>query len=252
MFMVVLSHVLYNNHLCSFNWFMWHIPGFIIISGWFGIRFRWRKMLKLIATVYACYWLAALFNLAEGVTFSSLLIPHGGWFLPFYCLLMLFSPICDAAMECRKQHKLIFICIMTLIIVGWIPLLSANPHLARIRVPGMQGHGLLLMIGIYMLARFARYYDVREKLSLLAWCMCFSIGILACGVIGNNFPGSVCYASPIAIATAFCGFELVRSIPPPRKNEWAIRHLRGLLLFVAPSMWSVYLLHECCIKNFNI
>ena len=57
MFAVVLGHVIVNNNVAPMNAFFWHIPGFLLISGYFGIRFSFWNILKLFGVVYGCFWL---------------------------------------------------------------------------------------------------------------------------------------------------------------------------------------------------
>jgi len=63
---VVLSHVAFNNRVTGFGWYYWHIPGFLLITGFFGIRFSWQKVMRLLGICYGCYWLTIPFRSAGG------------------------------------------------------------------------------------------------------------------------------------------------------------------------------------------
>ena len=103
MFAVVFGHVIVNNHVGRMDGFVWHIPGFLLITGFFGIRFSWRKVAKLLGICYGCYWLTIPFH-NGAITFMDLVLPHGGWFVPFYVVLMMLSPILNAAIR-GGNHK---------------------------------------------------------------------------------------------------------------------------------------------------
>ena len=150
---VVLGHIVSVDNVADWAWFTWHIPGFLLISGYFGIRFSWGKVAKLLVTVYVLYWLTTPLR-GFNETTMSLLMPHGGWFLPFYLVLMLISPLLEAALEQPDRHlKTIIVSTAIVLVVAWIPCFSSSPHVGMMRVAGMQGNGLLLMIATYVLGR---------------------------------------------------------------------------------------------------
>ena len=62
MFAVVFGHVLFNNNVATMDGFLWHIPGFLLITGYFGISFSAQKIAKLLGVVYGCYWLTIPFR----------------------------------------------------------------------------------------------------------------------------------------------------------------------------------------------
>lgn len=60
----------------------------------------------------------------------------------------------------------------------------------------------------------------------------------------SRYPEARSYVSPLAIAVAFFGFSFVVNINLPK---WIER----VVCFVSPSMFGVYLLHECCLKSWQ-
>ena len=241
MFAVVLGHVLVNNGVCSMDGFRWHIPGFLLISGYFGIKLRLLKIIKLILVAYLCYWLTI--PLRGGETLTSLALPHGGWFLPFYCVLVLLSPILNAALENEKHHKIIMASVVGMVVIAWVPTIIGDSHAGMLLVPGMQGNGLLLMIAIYVVGAILRVYHVATMLSAGMWFVGFVVGTLACVGLGTVVPSACHYLSPVSIVTAICGFmAFVRMPELPCSVSRAVN-------FISPSMFGVYLLHECCLKR---
>ena len=247
MFAVVLSHVVAVNHVARFTWFNWHIPGFLLISGYFGIRFSWRKALKLLAIVYVLYWLTIpLRGFNENIV--SVLLPHGGWFVPFYLVLMVLSPLMEAALENRCHHRSIMIAFMLLLCVGWIPSFSGSLHVNMMRIAGMQGNGLLLIMATYILGRMLFVYRDSALVRILrGWGFAFMIVLVMCSVaIACRFPRTSCYSSPLAIGAAMCGLAWFSGL----RNKIPVK-ISSLIVKLSPSMFGVYIVHECCLKSWQ-
>jgi len=243
MLAVVLGHVLINNNVCSMNGYLWHIPGFLLISGYFGIKFSFQKIIKLIATAYMCYWLTIPLRTWTGS--GMLFLPHGGWFLPFYCVLMIISPLLNAALSNAKDHQSICIVTVVLVCVGWIPSFTTNAHVGMLAIPGMQGSGVLLMIATYVFGSLLRKYEIANRQSAIHWLLLFIAGISSCVGMGMFVPSACHYLSPISVATATFGlmfFVAMPKLPNP---------INKIINFISPSMFSVYLLHECCIRQYQ-
>ena len=246
MFFIVFGHVIINNHLIQTNGVLWHIPGFLFITGYFGVRFRFVKLLRLIGIAYACYLITLPLHWQD-CTVAKLVLPHGGWFLPFYCILMLLAPLLNAAIDGLKDSKIVLYALLTCVFLGWLPQLFNNPHLNMIVVPGMQGHGLLLVIVTYVFGRIAAEKNIASRLSFGSWVGLFVIG---CGVsilAARYMPKMSCtYGSPIFLATAFAGFNAALRAPTPPLI------VSRTVNFVSRSMFSVYLVHECCVRDLQI
>lgn len=161
MFAVVFGHVVVNNRVGTMNGFVWHIPGFLLITGFFGIKFKWSKVLKLLGICYACYWLTIPLR-GGGVGVEDLVLPHGGWFVPFYVVLMMLSSILNAAIA-SGNHKQMALIVGALLMFAWSPCFC--PRLGMMRIAGMQGSGMLLMISIYLLARLAAEHSLLRKVN---------------------------------------------------------------------------------------
>ena len=161
MFAVVFGHVVVNNRVGTMNGFVWHIPGFLLITGFFGIKFKWSKVLKLLGICYACYWLTIPLR-GGGVGVEDLVLPHGGWFVPFYVVLMMLSSILNAAIA-SGNHKQMALIVGALLMFAWSPCFC--PRLGMMRIAGMQGSGMLLMISIYLLARLMAEHSLLHKVN---------------------------------------------------------------------------------------
>ena len=241
---IVAFHVLAANGITDQALWRWHVPGFLIITGYFGTRFTFKKVLKLLGVVYACYWLTIpLRGFNENVI--SLALPHGGWFLPFYVVLLLCTPIMNAALMDCKSHKAFVVSLTALLVIAWIPCFSQNPHVLSLKGAGLTTGGLLLTFSVYMFSRIVREYDVPTRFSWMIWALGFVIGVICMGLIGMHFPLAVAYGTPITLVTAMCGFCAFRQLP--LLPNWLSR----IILFVSPSMFSVYIIHHCCLLSWE-
>ncbi len=83
------------------------VPGFVAISGWYGIRFTWKKWFAVWG-ITAFYSVASFFvahlavDLGWVVKVPSLKI-SGGWFIGPYLVLMLLAPVLNAGLD--ALHK---------------------------------------------------------------------------------------------------------------------------------------------------
>lgn len=244
MLAVVVSHVLVNNGVGSFDGFMWHIPGFLIITGFFGTRFSFKKVVALLLTVYACYWLTIPFRPWTGIT--ALLLPHGGWFVPFYLALLALSPIMNAALENEKAHKPILLSVLALLLISWVPRFLTNGHMNMLTIEGMWGNTIFFMLAIYLLARLFAIYRIGDKFTFVRGGGVFIALIVGCWLMGKFVPRAIdSYSSPLAIATAFAGFGFFSRLRLPEK-------FGRVICFVSPSMFGVYLVHECCVRDWQV
>ena len=109
-FLVWLICVLHSVHVlslvgmgcpCLSNLLEWSVPGFVIISGWYGIRFSFQKVLKLYGVCFYCSAVVVLIDWAlsgraapiSDIVKSVYSIATGYWFVNSYVLLMFLAPM---------------------------------------------------------------------------------------------------------------------------------------------------------------
>lgn len=237
---VVLGHIVYNNSVTSMDGYCWHIPGFLLITGFFGTRFSLRKIASLVGIVYGCYWLTIPYRGVDSLI--SLVLPHGGWFLPFYCVLMALSPILNSSLKDKANILPILCSVVFLLFVGWVPTLFDDVHISMVRIPGLQREGMLLMMATYFIGAALREYKIDRRGNPVVWGLAFLCGVASLTVWGKWLLSNS-YASPAAIVTAVCGFMFTISLPQISGR------VAKIINFIAPSMFSVYILHETCIRK---
>ena len=220
----------------------WCVDGFVFISGWFGCKFRPSKIIRLCCIAL---WCAIVIAVVDGVLTSR---PGGmvaqtircykdAWFLHAYVFMTLLAPFVDCAIDSAFAKGWRFVATVSmpflLLVFGWSYL--ANWQAKVMFLPTTSGMGAstgLTLIGIYAIARVCRKSGVLEKFRISTPYILLLFGV----VFGSGISGLNLFNSPMAIIMTVCIFTVVLRLP--RKillgRVWA---------FLAPSMFSVYLLH---------
>lgn len=226
---------------------IWHVDGFVAISGWFGINFTWKKFLSLYATIafYAVLGLCGWYLTDRGSFHFSSTFVFGGWFGSSYLLLMLMAPLLN---QIQGKGMGLFALGMLL---AWIPrnlVTSFAPSPA-----GIESCSMMTLIFVYLVARFARQrfttpIPLRKLLlSLAAFpIVTFLVGAtegLRQFLHGNPISGSVFHTCAYYYAphvVLFAVALLLLFVWYVRVPNW----LGRACVFMGPSMFGVYLLHD--------
>ena len=140
---------------------------FVLISGWFGIRFSLNKLWAFLFQVV--FYSLGLFLLAVAVTphkaltlegLKSIFLFNGSdyWFIKAYLILMVLAPMLNAFCDyaSRREFKTILIVYFAILMVyGWLE--PASVHFT------MNGCTALSFVGLYLLGRYLKMY--RPKLT---------------------------------------------------------------------------------------
>lgn len=131
---------------------------FVLISGWFGIKFSFRKFSAFFFQVV--FFSAGLFLVAAVVTpqkaftiegIKSVFLLNGGdyWFVKAYMVLMILSPFlnafCDHASRCEFKTVLTTY-LMVMFVYGWLEPASVSF--------AMNGCTTLSFVGLYLIGRY--------------------------------------------------------------------------------------------------
>lgn len=253
MFGIVLLHVcqlrpgLWPNNVLVFC-----VPGFVIISGYFSIRFSWRKILKLyLVAVYAsliiplaggCWTLSSYFSEVLRVWNVRLdaVSPSGFWFLHAYAVMSVLAipveMVLEGELTREKACRLRQISVPVLIAVfGWGFLTKFNALAPLVpTVNGLQAFSPITLFASYLAGR---NLAVWEKLNgKVPWKL--SVGCLVASLVLLSVSRTyLCgYNSLVSVALAASAFCLFRDIRIPDR-------LAKVILAIAPSMFAVYLIH---------
>lgn len=94
------------------NTLYWCVTGFVFISGWYGIRFSFRKVLKLYSiSLYCAVMFVILELLVTGEDIGTLsnilrkvwIIAIGHWYVNAYVILMCFAPMVNTLFNVVKS-----------------------------------------------------------------------------------------------------------------------------------------------------
>lgn len=173
---------------------------FILISGYFGIKLRLSKFLKIIfliiAVIIADTALAHFpptsqyINIEYGVGHITPILSGANWFIPSYLGLMLISPVLNKALSgaSQKEHK------------AWAWTLTAmcvGAYLLDLKSVNATGYNLVHFIYIYIIGAYLRRYPPRiSQAAALGLYLAGSIAAaLAAQFIGTGFT-AFAYNSP--------------------------------------------------------
>lgn len=253
MFGIVMIHVIgkgaYSQRWLA-NLLKICVPGFVFITGWFGLQFSWRKIGKLYAIGAYCALVGTIFwalMLGESVTLQALCDRwltdmKWFWFLHSYAVLLMVAPMLNIAVEkvietreriggrdaigIRQSNILLPFLV---VVFGWA-FLTGIGHIKpyMVVVDGFQTHSPLSLAGVYVVARCIKLGGIDNRFSSR-----LLLGVLiVCAPLAMI--GLANYNSPIALIMAAALFLLFK------------RHVKAgaWVNIIAPSMFSVYMLHS--------
>lgn len=238
MFGIVLLHT--SAHAFVFyHWLQYSmdfcVTGFVFISGYYGIKFSCKKIIKLYCTAIVCVLISGLTDVCSGrvdglIDYIALCHRHllGCWFVHAYAVLMLISPMINAALEKNGwEWPFVFVAFV------WSYLSSFGVTSSYLpTVIGFGSHTPLTLVGVYVVARRFSRYGLAEKIPLKI-AVPGAIGLLIFGCAGFSR-----YNSAFAVvlsALLFVTFSKAVSLP-----VWASR----MVLCLSPSVFSIYVLHN--------
>lgn len=228
------------------------VPGFVMISGWFGIHFSWRKIFMLYGVaVYAslviplvggvwtpsAYWCEAL--RLWNVRLDSV-SPSGFWFLHAYAVMSVLAipveMVLEGELTREKAQRLWRISLPIMIAVfGWGFLTKFNALAPLVpTVNGLQAFSPITLFASYLVGRNLVVWEkLNSKVSwkLSAGCFVGSFTLLC--VLRSYLSG---YNSLVSVVLAVSAFLLFREIHVPER-------FAKIILAVSPSMFAVYLIH---------
>ncbi len=132
---------------------------FVMLSGWYGIRLRWSRLLELLFQVafFAVLCMSAYYALTGTLPpspYLSILMLHEGdyWFVKTYLALYLLSPVLNAFVQTATQRQMA-VTILSLFafqwVYGWV--FEATTWLRA-------GYSLPSFVCLYLLARYLNVY----------------------------------------------------------------------------------------------
>ena len=235
MFGIVLLHtIVHGGYLRSRgldNVALSCVDAFVFISGYFGIRFRLSKVVSLLLSSAWCLMVVVGMRCFFcGTGWSGDVFCGCDWFLWAYVLLMCFAPIFESVFS--NQEKVVALIFPILFVVFVWSYMSMWPMLkGRIPAPvGFSPRSFLTLIGIYLVARMVKIYNVDSRLPV------WSIMVIGGVSVGGAWIGFGHYNSAFALGIALSGFALFSRLRIPSSRA-------RIVIWCVPSLFPIYLLH---------
>lgn len=214
------------------------VNGFVLISGYFGIRISWQGLIRLISL---CIFYSVLtysvvslifpekFSL-DGLINSLIIFPKNDlWFVPAYIILYVTSPLINWIIN-KITTQYLWIFLLSLIIInigfGWYKGMSFNPY----------GYNSLQLIFIYVIGRSMKLYNWEAYLKLSTWIYVylFSTLLIFISTFYMVSREAFAYNSPMVILSAVSFFMIFT------KFHFTSR----IINWTATSTFAVYLIHK--------
>lgn len=137
-------------HLSLYSLGKMGVTGFMFISGYYGIKLSDKRLFHLIVTCALFYVLLML--VFGGGSIIGILHPWDAWwFVGTYLIVCFLSPIIEIAFQKLDRKILMVVLAFLLYIVYFIHFINGN-----------NDHDLLLLLTIYLIARYIRFYPPKK------------------------------------------------------------------------------------------
>ena len=213
---------------------------FTMISGYFGIKLRWRsaatylfQCLFYAVGIYAAVSIAfpAIFSW-QGLIDSCMILTHTDlWYVPAYFGLMLLSPVLNAGLESltRRQFAIVLSAFALFNVwCGWWWGGAFNPT----------GYTLIQLILVYMVARYLRLHvDLGAILRRRTVVAAVYVLATACIFVSSIYMEPLkafAYNSPFVLASTISFFMLFATISLQSR----------IINYAARSAFAAYLIHK--------
>lgn len=213
---------------------------FILISGFFGIKYKLKSFLGLffqtefysvLALLIAIFLLDYNFKIPSGLLPFH---PSGLWFIPIYVLLYLLSPILNQLILSKTLHKYCILCFVIFQFAGYYGM-------------GYEGYNITNFILLYLIGRWLKLYPIVITTKRITCYLFLSlIYTVLINVIGVN------QGMPISTKFfwAYCSPQILLSSSLIFLFFTKIKIQQTLFMKVmASGSLSVYLVHENSLIN---
>lgn len=212
---------------------------FVLISGFYGIRFKIKSLLKFcFMCLFYLFGIALLFFIVfpnkydiSDLTKSLVIFPLNDlWFIPAYIGLYVCAPIINIIIDNLSKAAtgaIALIVILTNIVFGWLMKYEFNPY----------GYTVSQMIMLYIIGRAIAVFDLRRYISLPATVSAYimSTAIILFSSMYMTSRDAFSYNSPFVIMASVFFFIIFTHI--------SLRNRK--INTIASSAFAVYLIHKC-------
>lgn len=218
------------------------VPGFVFISGYFGVRFSVSKTIRLYsvpiyasllapflggAFLHGCYWKEVIRVWhADG----------GFWFVHAYVILTIVAPLINKFFEnvatCQGVRELFQVLLpIILLVFGWGAALNYN-HL-RPYVPtsaGLTEASFLTFLAVYSIGRIFGVFELDKRIPVRFAVLCGLLIITLITIVGGPLSAG---NNLVTVLLPICVFVVIRPLKLP---DMLVR----IVLSISPFMFAVY------------
>ena len=182
---------------------------FLIISGWFGIKLKFKsiwRLYTLLVFIYVPFQLAMTLYTGKfswiQLVDNLLVFTRESYFVQCYMMLMLLSPVINSFFE-KYGKKVLWLVLLLWGIEAFMETIRHNISLGI-----NSGYSLIHFVMMYMLARTARLYkDELMRMKMNKWIIGYFICAgLVCVEHLLNVEYTWAYSNPFVVVESFCLF----------------------------------------------
>lgn len=212
---------------------------FVLISGYFGIRWKWRSFCNLLFQIIFWYVVAAVFAMCvTEVTLPTAALSvvsnlFSRWFVVAYIGLYMMSPILNSFIEKCDEWSLL------LMLAAFYTYSTIFGYLGRDATMN-EGMSCISLIGLYLVGAYIRKASwvqrFKPKHYMYAFIVCvltLTIGSVLLLLFGIS-KSPMGYLNPIVITESAMLFLFFRTVKM-KEHSW--------LFFVSSSVFATYLFH---------
>ena len=233
-FLHASGHVCHHPTQWLANLFYWCVPGFVFISGWFGVDFSLKKILKLYGIALYVVVVIQMLRMLQGHSLDfiyAVKMFRDFWFLNAYVALMMVSPALNRLTDPDKIDKNVIMPIL-LLSFGWafcatIPGVRSFTPISQ----GVREGSVIMMSGVYIVGRMFRNCELEQWMSSKWRVVCLIISMMFAAF------GLCSYTSPFSLVIAIAVFLMFKS------NTTCYR-IGRFCKWMIPSLFSIYLFHS--------
>lgn len=209
---------------------------FVIISGFFGIKLKFRSIVKLYIYLFLIYipeYMVKCISTHEFIFVEfferCLVFSFAGYFIKCYFMLMILSPVLNSFIDKYGKASLKWV-LLFWFLEFWFACITDAKELAY-----NKGYSLIHFVLMYMIARCIKLYeDEIKKIKQWFWLLGYlfsTLVIIISHVMGIRWCWD--YSSPVVVFSSICSF-----LPFLYKTFYC-----KVINLIASGTFAVYILH---------
>lgn len=206
------------------SFFIVAVNGFVLLSGYFGIKLNFKKILKMESMVLfynlsglllAIGWGMHTLDIKSDVLYLIPTIARKNWFVTIYFVLCLFSPIFNWVISKLNKMQLRIVIVLMIIVFYLAPTLEYTINAQTITMDS--GYGIVNFTCLYFIGGYARLYISKQNrlygyTYIISCLLLFGANHIMSMMFGFYFNSYISYDSIFCLAGAISLFLFFRSI----------------------------------------